>query len=298
MNARPTVTVGVLGLGAIGGGVARSLARAGYMVIAHDVNGDLLERLADIVVRAGSAREVADRSAVVLVAVFDDEQVRSVLEGPDGVLASTSKPSDVVILSTVTIETVRAAVAACARHGVAVLDCGVTGGPQALQHDAIVSMVGGDDSAVERVRTVLEAFSRPVVHTGPTGTGMQAKLARNLLYFAGAHVAWEAARLAEAAGVTVEKLIEISDTSDRWTGGATAILKRGFTPGTRPMSSEDRDRRERMAGYAHKDLAAALSLGRSLGVELPAATVALQHFDEVVGLTISRRDSGPRESET
>jgi 3-hydroxyisobutyrate dehydrogenase-like beta-hydroxyacid dehydrogenase len=288
-----SAAVGVLGLGAIGGGVARSLAGAGHRVVAHDVSAEVVERYAGVAAGAVSARAVAEATGTLLVAVFDDAQVRDVLAGDDGVLAATDVPSDVIILSTVTLETIRWAESACRERGIALLDCGVTGGPQALEHSAIVSMVGGDDDAVARVRPVLEAFSKPAVHTGALGTGMQAKLARNLLYFAGAHVAWEAARLATAAGVPVEKLIEVVDASDPWTGGSTAILKRGFTPGARPAATpEDQDRRARMAGFAHKDLAAALQLGSELGLELPAAALAARTFDAVVGLADVPADEG------
>ncbi|MCW2984330.1 MAG: beta-hydroxyacid dehydrogenase, 3-hydroxyisobutyrate dehydrogenase [Conexibacter sp.] len=277
--------IGVLGLGAIGGGVARSLAAAGFRVVFHDVNPETQARYADVGAGVESPRAVAEQADVVLVAVFDDAQVREVLTGPSGLLTGETSMGDVVILSTVTLDTIRWADAACRTHGVTVLDCGVTGGPQALERHSIVAMVGGPGEAVARLGEMFAAFSDPTVHTGPLGTGMQAKLARNLLYFAGCHVAWEAARLAAAAGVSVEKLIAIADASDRWTGGSTAILKRGFRPDLEPAQSpEDQARRERMAGFAHKDLLAALRLGAELGVDLPAAALAEDRFDQVVGL--------------
>ena len=271
-----------MGLGEIGSGVARALAAAGYTLVARDPDARVRQRHTDITL-AGSPAAVAAQSEVVLVAVYDDAQVRDVLTGHTGILAGKVPTSDIVVLSTVSLDTIRWAAAACDERGITLLDCGVTGGPQALAQASIVAMVGGPDHAVARVRPVLDAFSAPVVHTGPVGTGMQAKLARNLLYFAGCHVAWEAARLAQAAGVAPETLIEIVEASELWTGGSTAILKRGFLPGD-PSDTPDPATRARMAGFAHKDLEAALRLGAELGVELPAAALATEHFDAVVGL--------------
>jgi 3-hydroxyisobutyrate dehydrogenase-like beta-hydroxyacid dehydrogenase len=271
-------------MGAIGAGVAASIVRAGIPLVAFDPRP---ETNVDGIEAAESPREVAERADVVLVAVFDDEQVRQVLEE---VLTAADPPRDVLILSTVTMDTIRWAAERCATREVTVLDCGVTGGAQSLAEDSLVVMIGGDDGAVGRVRVVLETFSSLIVHAGPIGAGMQAKLARNIVYFAGGRVAWEAARLAQACGINVVDLIAIVDASDGWTGGSTALLKRGFTPDLAPPTSpQERAPRERMAGFAHKDLAAALALAHELGLDLPMATLAHERFDEVVGLSLDHR---------
>ena len=133
-------------------------------------------------------------------------------------------------------------------------------------------MVGGDADVVERVRPVLDAFSSLVVHMGPLGTGLAAKLARNLVQYGSWLAAYEAQVLAEAAGIELAKLAQVIRASDALIGGAS-------TPHVpRHGGAVHRRRRRRVwcgamqagAVLAHKDLRAALELAETLG-RRPAA---------------------------
>src|SRR5262245_9003764 len=97
---------GVVGLGAIGGHVARALARAGRRVVGFDVREQAFAEFPEAE-RAGSPREVAEAADVVLVAVYDDDQLRHVLTGPSGILEAEAAPAAVCVLSTVTLDTLR-----------------------------------------------------------------------------------------------------------------------------------------------------------------------------------------------
>src|SRR5690606_12324359 len=98
------------------------------------------------------------------------------------------------------------------------------------------------------------------------------------------YVVLEAAGLASAAGVDVEKLAEICDAGDSFTGGAIGILHRGMRAGA-PRDAADRARRASLSGYIHKDLHAAFALSAEAGFDVPAARLVEQHFDRTVGLT-------------
>ena len=87
-------------------------------------------------------------------------------------------------------------------------------------------MVGGDAAVIERIRPVLDAFSSLVVHMGPLGAGLQAKLARNLVQYGSWLAAYEAQVLAEAAGIELAKLAQVIRASDKRIGGASTLMFR------------------------------------------------------------------------
>jgi 3-hydroxyisobutyrate dehydrogenase-like beta-hydroxyacid dehydrogenase len=277
----PVATVGVVGIGSIGAGVTKALLRGGYEVVGFDVRAGAVEAAGARA--AASLTELAEAADLVLVAVYDDEQVRDVLSGSDSLLGSSSRPRAIFILSTVTLDTIRWAAGEGAAHGVAVLDCGVSGGRTLRDHGRIAVMIGGDEATVEWARPALETFGVPTVHMGLLGTGMSAKIARNMITYGGWFVAVEAARIAEAGGVDVEKLIQICEAADESTGGPIGILRRGIRPGA-PRDDEDRVDRERLMGFVHKDLGAAFELGAELGVESSGARVVEREFPKLVGV--------------
>jgi 3-hydroxyisobutyrate dehydrogenase len=272
------IPVGVVGIGFIGSGVSAALLRNGYDVLAYDVRPGAAEDAG--VAEAGSVRELAEASELVLVAVFDDEQVREVMAE---IVETDSAPRAVCILSTVTLETIRRAAEIARPRGVEILDTGVTGGTTLKEQGHIAVMVGGDPATVEWARPALETFGVPTLHMGPLGTGMSAKIARNMITYGSWFVAVEAARLATAGGVDIDKLVEICDASDAGTGGALGLLRRGVRAGA-PADDEDRKLRELVLSYALKDLEAAFELGRELNVEPTVAPLVARDFPGLLGV--------------
>lgn len=279
-------TVGVVGLGGIGGNLARTLARSGFDVVGFDVRSEAVEGLAGSITPAESAADVSARAELVLVVVFDDDQVRDVLAGERSILAAASPAKVVAILSTVTLDTIRWAYDLGVAHGVAILDCGVTGGKQLSDHGTIVVLAGGDEAVLESVRPIFDTFAEPLLYMGPAGAGIQAKLARNLIHYGTWYAAWEGARLAEACGLDIDKLVEAVRVSDRWTGATMGLLA-DYEVGPSLVDPGD-ERKLEMARFlsdvAHKDLRAALELGAERGVTLPGAAVNDELYDAVVGL--------------
>jgi 3-hydroxyisobutyrate dehydrogenase len=279
--------VAVIGLGRIGGGAVRSLARAGHAIAGYDVSADAVAAVAEQARGASSPRDAAEGSEIVLVAVFDAAQVRDALSGADGVLAADPAPKVVVILSTVDAPTIEWAGAEASKASIGLIDCGVTGGGGAIENGSIVGLVGGDPATVDLARPALDAFADPVLVMGPLGSGMKAKLARNAIVFGCWYVVSEAARLAAASGVDVDKLVEASVAADKWSGGPMALLARHKI---RPDDLADADEasvahRKLLSSYAHKDVGAALALASQLGIELPGAELVEQRFDDAVGLS-------------
>jgi 3-hydroxyisobutyrate dehydrogenase-like beta-hydroxyacid dehydrogenase len=218
-----------------------------------------------------------------------------VLVGDAGVLTAAPPPAIACVLSTVTLDTLRWAGDVAQRAGVMLIDCGVTGGQGLRTHGTIVVLAGGSDAALARARPALEAFAAPLLHIGPVGAGMQAKLARNLMHYSGWYAAWEAASIAVACGIDVDKLVEAHEVSNRLSsGGGTSLLRRGIGPGMiEPNPGANLTARCQSADFARKDLGYVLELASELGLSLPGAELVLARIDEVVGLAGSEPTSPP-----
>jgi 3-hydroxyisobutyrate dehydrogenase len=225
------------------------------------------------------------QSDVVVVAVVNDDQVHAVLSGADGGLAAADPDTTFIIVSTISIPCVEAIGAEAAALGVPVLDCGVTGGPSSAATGELVCMVGGDASAIERVRAVFDAIGSLTVAMGAFGSGLAAKLARNLVTYGSWLAAYEGQRLAEAAGIELSRLAAVIKASDPRIGGASTLM---FRPTVAPFTQDDDkglvDAMRAASQLAHKDLAAALQLAADLQIDLPLAEMTDQRCDQIFGV--------------
>jgi 3-hydroxyisobutyrate dehydrogenase len=284
-GANSGLRAGVIGLGDIGRGLADNLVAAGLDTTVCDISPDAVEPYRDRARVAASPGELARHSDVVLIAVINDAQVRSVLQGDDGVFAHAAPGTSVVIVSTITTTTVTEMHAEGSAHGVTIVDCGVSGGPSAAASGELVCMVGGSADDVERVRPVLDVISCLVLHMGPHGAGLSAKLARNLVTYGSWLAAFEAQELAEAAGIDLLKLGQAIKESDKRIGGASTLMFRTTVAPWPPDADPGIVTAMRNGSLlAHKDLAAALALGAELGVSLPLASLTEARCDDIFGL--------------
>jgi 3-hydroxyisobutyrate dehydrogenase-like beta-hydroxyacid dehydrogenase len=278
--------VGVVGLGTMGRAVATCLIRAGRPLAVYDVRPEAAEDLPAGTIVAAAPREVSAACDVVLVVVVDETQVRDVLFGPGGLMESARESLSVVVLSTIGIPALLDIAERARRSGVTLLDCGVTGGEVAATK-GVVSMVGGDEGAVRRIRPVLDDFSSRVFHMGPLGTGMTAKLARNVITYCTWHVVYEAGLLAERSGVDLAMLSDVIETSYQGAGGLTVPWRRG-TVATMDPSDPDFDAAfQRMTAAVrilHKDLEAAQDLAEAREVDLSVAAPTRADAELIFGL--------------
>jgi 3-hydroxyisobutyrate dehydrogenase len=278
-------TIGVVGLGAIGDGVATSVRAAGLPLVVCDVRTEATDRHADHATVAPSPAELARLSDVVVVAVVNDDQVHAVLSGPDGALAAGGPGTTFVVVSTITAACVAAIGNEAAEAGAAVVDCGVSGGPSAAATGELVCMVGGDDAVIAGLAPVFDAIGSLTVTMGPFGTGLAAKLARNLVQYGSWLAAYEGQVLAEAAGIDLGKLAQVIRASDARIGGASTLM---FRSTVAPFTETDDEglvgAMQAAADLAHKDLAAAVALADDLRVDLPLAAMTEARCDDIFGV--------------
>ena len=260
---------GVVGLGQMGGSIARRLLAEGRQVVVCDVRAEAVEASGAKLVASTPAEVGTECSisagGIVIVVVRDDAEVRDVVCGENGVLAGVSEDglsaggSKPVILihSTVQPETVEEVAQACAEEGISLLDAPVTGGAGAADNGDLVVMLGGDEQVCAEVAPKLSDYAGKVVRVGGLGAGQKAKIARNLITYSEWVIAAEATALAEAAEVDVEQLWEIIDHSDRHIGthGGYSGVRR-LLPAPEMMKP--------LAELARKDLSLAAELARKV----------------------------------
>lgn len=276
--------VGFIGLGNMGAPIAqRFTAWPGGLVVC-DARPEATEKAVAAGARAvSSAAEVAADAALVSITVVDDDQVRSVIAGPGGIL-ETARPGTVVAVhSTISPETAEELGRLCAEHGLAFVDAPVSGGSSAAEQGRLVFMVGADRDVFDGIRPVLSLASDMVMYAGEVGQGTRMKLARNLLHFISFTAAAEASRLAEAAGISVKKLGKVVRQTDSITGGVSAIMVRDTAA---PMAADDFlvPYFEHTRGLAEKDVSLALQLAEQLGVDLPMGRIALDGIGDALGI--------------
>jgi 3-hydroxyisobutyrate dehydrogenase-like beta-hydroxyacid dehydrogenase len=275
--------VGVVGIGMIGGGIAQCLARRGRALSVYDVRPDAAASLPGPPSHASSPAELARDCDIVIIAVVDAGQARTVLNAPDGILAGAHSGLTLVVVSTVAVDVIHELAESARRHGVRLIDAGVTGGDQAATGGLVV-LAGGDETLVEAIRPVLEEFSKLVLYMGPLGSGMATKIARNVITYGTWRIAYEAGMLAEKAGVSLHRLVQAVRTSDPQGRLATFWLERGSVAALPPEAVDAHRNASFVSGLLHKDLEAALALASHYGVSIPATAIALSGAAQTLGL--------------
>jgi 3-hydroxyisobutyrate dehydrogenase-like beta-hydroxyacid dehydrogenase len=273
--------VALVGLGNIGGAMARRLVGWPGGLTVYDVRAEAMEPFAADGARAANdLEELAASASIISLVVLNDEQVRQVVKT---LLPLVARDTVIAVHSTIDVQTAVDLAALAAPYGVHLLDAPVSGGAIGAAEGRLAVMVGGERAAYERTKPVFKRWAELSVHLGDAGAGTRTKLARNLLTFVGYTAAAEASRLAEAAGVDLGKLAAVVRHSDGITGGPAAIMIR---PNTEPLAADDglRPIFEHTRALGEKDLALALELGGALDVDLPLARIALTALGEGLGV--------------
>lgn len=263
--------VGVIGLGAMGMGVARSLLRAGFTVAACDVRE---EARAAIEAAGGTAyatpAEVGKSSAIVITLVVNAEQTDSVLFGPGGAVETLAPGSAIVASATVPPEFAIALERRLAERGLLLLDAPVSGGAAKAAQGQMTVMASGPAAVFAKVRPVLDAIAAKVYELGDAaGPGSTAKMVNQLL--AGVHIAAaaEAMALGIRAGADPAQLFEVVSNSagSSWMfqNRVPHILAGDYTP----LSA---------VNIFVKDLGLVSDAARKLMFPVPLTAAALQMF--------------------
>ncbi|MEK9900180.1 MAG: NAD(P)-dependent oxidoreductase [Rhodospirillaceae bacterium] len=197
------LTAGVVGLGNIGGGVARNLTAAGHRVVGYDIDA---ERIAAAGVEAGAdAADVATRTDIIVLAVATLTAWRATLAA---ISASGRRGLIVADLCTFPIEEKQGAHEELARAGIELLDCPVSGARPQAEAGELAMLVSGNADGFARARPALESFCSSVIHVGDFGESARIKYILNLMISIHNMAAAEAFLLAQKAGVDLQTMAD------------------------------------------------------------------------------------------
>jgi 3-hydroxyisobutyrate dehydrogenase len=270
--------IGFVGLGNMGGPMARNLAKAGHQVAAFDIVPVLVARAVEGgATAAGSAAEAARNADLVVTMLPAGQHVRDAWIGAGGMAAASRPDAILVDCSTIDVATAREV---AAESGRAFLDAPVSGGVMGAEAATLTFMVGGPDAAFASAEPVLRQMGRAAIHCGGAGAGQAAKACNNMMLAATMIVTCEAFVLAERLGLSHQALFEVASKSSGQSWSLTTYCP---VPGPVPGSPANRDYAPGFAASLMlKDLGLAAEAASYTSAATPMGSRALELYQEFV----------------
>ncbi|MCJ2011426.1 NAD(P)-dependent oxidoreductase [Methylobacterium sp. J-076] len=269
-------TVGVVGLGNMGRGMAATLARKGFTVLGYDIDVGRRGAVEAQGVRfVDSLGEVLRRADALVFSLPLARDVEAVVTAEGGLLSRHDRKVVVVDTSTSDPGTTRRLAERLAAAGHALLDAPVSGGPSGAAEGTLTMMIGGAEADYALAKPVLEAMSARAPHVGPSGAGNIVKLVNNLLVAAHLVTTGEALRLSEAAGLSAEEAVKVVNTATGRSAISEVMLPRWVLSGTFDSGFS--------AGLMRKDVRLALELAAECGVALPLSAEVRRIWQDTQG---------------
>jgi len=265
--------LGFIGLGVMGGPMARNLLAAGYPLTVWNRTRSRMDELVSLgAAAAGSPRGVAEGSDVVITMVTDSPDVEEVVLGPSGVIEGARPGMTVVDMSTISPRVARRVAEVLAEKGIRMLDAPVSGGDVGAREGTLSIMVGGPEEAFRECLPILQVLGKRVTYMGGSGMGQAAKLCNQVICVLNIEAVCEGLMLGARAGLDLERLLEVvtAGAAGSWmlSNLGPKMVKRDFEPGFR-------------VSHQQKDLRLALSAAAELGLPLPGTALVQQMFRAV-----------------
>ena len=260
--------VGMIGLGAMGLGMARNLAKAGFLTAVY--NRTTAKTLEFKVATYDLPEALAAEVDIVLICVSADQDVIGLVEA----IAKTIKPGSIVVdLSTVSSDTAQKAAAILLKKEVIFLDAPVSGGVEGAKNGTLAMMVGGNIKALEKARPALEAIAKRIIHIGDTGSGQATKAANQIMCAGINQAVTEALAFAQSQGLEIEKVIDVIS------GGAAGnwfLEHRGYT-----MTQDIFAPGFKLALH-HKDLKICQTMAAQSDIAIPLSDMTVINYEQLM----------------
>lgn len=278
-----STTLGIVGVGVMGGGIAENLLKGGAKLVVYDLNPNRVAHFVQLGAKAATGpADVARQAATLISMVETTAQSEAVIMGPEG-FQSAAQAGD-VILSMATIDplAVKQWHATLKARGIDLIDAPVSGGQERAESGDLSIICGGDAEVVERVKPLLDSCARQVFYMGESGQGLAMKLVNNMLIQVGTVAVAEAMVLGAKAGLEPQAMVDVIRQS---TGHSVAFEMRAprylsgdFEPGG-------------TVDITWKDQTLQTDFANALGVPLFLANTTRQIFQWARGLGYNKKDS-------
>jgi 2-hydroxy-3-oxopropionate reductase len=280
--ANQSKLIGFIGVGVMGGPMARRLIERGYALVAYDTNPVALKRIVKLGARAAkSAREVADRAQIVFASLPTPQIVRAVATGDNGVIRGRAVKIFVDLSTTGSVIEKEIAQALAARR-IATVDAPISGGAAGAAKGTLAVMVAGAPQAVAGVRAMLDVFGKVFVVGKKPGQAQIMKLLNNLLSTTALAVSIEAFVAGAKAGLDADMMVAVLNAGSGRNSATVdkipnAVLTRTFDFGF-PISG------------ACKDIGLAIDECQAMGLPMLVGSAARQLWQFAYAQGGAKRD--------
>ena len=266
--------VGFIGLGRMGGGMARNLLSTGQPVKAFDMSAEMLGAVVTAgATAAASPAETAADCDVIFLCLPSAAEVREVLFEGEGNLASSGRTLTVIDTSTMDRSEAIAFTQQAAAAGITYCDCPVSGMPFRAEAGTLTVMFGGPAEVFGQVHPLLDTFGETIVHCGPVGSGQAMKAINNILY--NVHIA----ALAEVLPLTVAAGLETSAVAQVvTTASARSFASDYFVP----RMLQGRFDTDFTMKAAYKDITNVQAMAKETSAQLPVVQAMIQSYDAAI----------------
>jgi 3-hydroxyisobutyrate dehydrogenase len=278
-------TVGFIGLGTMGGGIALNIRKAGFDMVVHDLNRDAAKRHIDAgCVWADSPKAVGAAVDVVFTSLPGPPEVEAVAIGPNGLIEGMKPGSTWFDMSTNSPTVMRRLNAVFAEKGIDVMDSPVSGGPAGANSGKLAIWVGGNQETYDSHKEVLDAMGDAPAYIGAIGAGSIAKLVHNCAGYAIQTALAEVFTMGVKAGLDPVPLWEAirqgaGGRRRTFDGLAGTFMTGEFEPPSFQLK------------LAHKDVKLATELAKEMSVPMRLANMALEEMTEAMNRGWGTMDS-------
>ncbi len=264
-------TIGFIGLGAMGKGMAANCVKKGFSLVVSDLRP---EPVADLVAlgatAASSLTDLAQQCSVIITVLPTGKEVREVIMGPDGLFAHAAPNTLVMDLSTIDPETTDALHESARAGGFRAIDAPIGRLALHAERGESLFMIGGERSDFEEIEPLLQAMGTTIHYCGPGGSGTRTKLVNNYLAIISCQLNAEALALANRFGLDLATTLEVIHGTTATNGQLKVNWPNKVLAGdTDPGFTID---------LAHKDLTLILGAANASRVPLPVAAAAREAF--------------------
>ncbi|ELH0897169.1 NAD(P)-dependent oxidoreductase [Vibrio fluvialis] len=284
MQVREGVNVAFIGLGVMGFPMAGHLSQAGYCTNVFNRTESKARQWAQQFSGEffSTPKAAATECDIVFLCVGNDNDVRSVVYGANGVLAGMEPGSVLVDHTTTSAELAKELANACQEKGIAFIDAPVSGGQAGAENGALTIMCGGEPAVFERIAPVMKSYGKQAALMGKHGQGQRSKMVNQICIAGVLKGLSEGLLLAQKAGLDVGQLVEVLKHG---AAGSWQMENRAVT-----MSQGKFD-----FGFAidwmHKDLNICLSEAKQMGIELPLTQQVDSEYQTLQQQGLGRMDT-------